>query len=542
MKILLYSPDNGVTRNFMPHLWMFLLQALTPAGHEVVLIDGNAQPMGESAIAQFVREQNIGLVGIGAMTRMIAKAYRIADAIRAVGVPVVMGGPHVTELADEALGRDGGPRHADAVALGEADETWPLIVNDAARGELKETYAPVDEAGKERKPSLKAYPVIPWQSISLDQFNLVPKLATPLLNRVGEGWGTFRIIPVESGRGCPYGCEFCTVTGFFGDSIRFRTNESVVNELLLLKARSRIEQGQIAVFFIDDNFAINVKRTKSLLRDIIAAGAQVHWVAQISANLLRDEELLDLIAASGGKWVFIGMESIDPTNLKDVNKGFNKPGEYAMVLERLARRNVYAITSFIFGMDNDTVGVAERTLKQVTTWPPGLPIFGLLTPLPSTPLYKRLETAGRLTRPKHWKEFIPFAMAHTPLKMTIEEAHEEVKYGWAHAYSPQALAQAVDALDDQPLGYRVNIFLARLCFRGIYFPMMGRLAWVKLIAQNRRTIFRLMWEALRGHRTLGRSHAAPNTFPGLIVSSVPAEIITSEVGGQISHADPSPVA
>jgi hypothetical protein len=88
------------------------------------------------------------------------------------------------------------------------------------------------------------------------------------------------------------------------------------------------------------------------------------------------------------------MESIDPTNLKDVNKGFNKPGEYAEVLERLAKRNVYAITSFIFGMDNDTVGVAERTLSQVRTWPPGLPIFGLLTPLPATPLYKRLETAG----------------------------------------------------------------------------------------------------------------------------------------------------
>ena len=156
MRILLYNPDNGVTRNFMPHLWMFLLQALTPPGHEVLLIDGNAQPMDEAAIAQFVREQNIGLVGIGAMTRMIAKAYRIADSIRAVGVPVVMGGPHVTELADEALGRDGGPRHADAVALGEADETWPLIVNDAVRGELKEIYSPVDEAGRERKPSLKA--------------------------------------------------------------------------------------------------------------------------------------------------------------------------------------------------------------------------------------------------------------------------------------------------------------------------------------------------------------------------------------------------
>src|SRR5580692_10131425 len=161
LKILLYNPDNGVTRNFMPHLWMFLLQSLTPAGHEVVLIDGNAQPMDEAGIARYVREQKIDLVGIGAMTRMIAKAYRMADAARAAGVRVVMGGPHVTEMADEALGRDGGPRHADAVALGEADETWPTIVNDAVRGELKDVYAPIDAAGKERKPSLQDYPLIP---------------------------------------------------------------------------------------------------------------------------------------------------------------------------------------------------------------------------------------------------------------------------------------------------------------------------------------------------------------------------------------------
>ncbi len=131
MRILLYNPDNGVTGNFMPHLWMFLLQARTPPGHEVLLMDGNAQPMTDAELVEFVKREKIGLVGIGAMTRMIARAYRAADALRAAGVPVVMGGPHVTELPDEALGRNGGDRHADAVALGEADETWPRIVEDA---------------------------------------------------------------------------------------------------------------------------------------------------------------------------------------------------------------------------------------------------------------------------------------------------------------------------------------------------------------------------------------------------------------------------
>src|SRR5437899_4976752 len=151
------------------------------------------------------------------------------------------------------------------------------------------------------------------------------------------------------------------------------------------------------------------------------------------------------------------MESIDPANLASVNKGFNKPGEYAAVLQSLADRNIYAITSFIFGMDNDTPGVAERTLRQIRTWPPGLPVFGLLTPLPATPLYKRLEQDGRLTRPKHWQEFLPFAMAHTPLKMSIEEAHDEVKYAWAHSYSPEAIGHAVNSLGHKDVGYRINI-------------------------------------------------------------------------------------
>src|SRR5579871_1931810 len=296
MNILLYNPDNEVTNNFMPHLWMFLLKSLTPPGHEVLLVDG--------------------------------KAYRMADALRAAGMPVVMGGPHVTEVPGEPLGRDGEARHADAVALGEADQIWPRIVADAANGTLREVYAPVDDNGKEIKPSLSNYPEIPWDQMDLSQFNLlnrVPRLAVRCLSRLGMTWKSFYMIPIESGRGCPYGCEFCTVTGFFGDSIRFRSNDSIVRELLLLKRLQERQQGKIAVFFIDDNFAINRKRTKLLLRDIIAAGAQLPWVAQISMNLLQDEELVSLIAQSGGRWIFMGLESIDPENLKSVSKNFNKP-------------------------------------------------------------------------------------------------------------------------------------------------------------------------------------------------------------------------
>jgi radical SAM superfamily enzyme YgiQ (UPF0313 family) len=513
MKILLYNPDNGVTRNFMPHLWMFLLKALTPPEHEVLLIDGNAKPLNDEELVRFLREEKIGLVGIGAMTRMVQKAYRVADAVRSAGVPVVMGGPHVTECPDEALGRDGGPKHADAVALGEADDTWPRIVEDAVRGQLKEVYEPVDDAGKEHKPPLQPYPVIPWDTIDLDQFNFVPKFVRRLTQRYGSGVSYFNTIPMESGRGCPYGCEFCTVTGFFGDEIRFRTNESVVAELLLLKRRAQKDRGKITIFFIDDNFAINIKRTKSLLRDIIAANAQLPWIAQISANLLRDEELVDLMADSGCKWVFIGMESIDPANLAGVNKSFNKPGEYAAVLHRLAQRNIYAITSFIFGLDNDTPGVADRTLEQIESWPPGMPVFSPLVPLPGTPTYNKLGAEGRLTRPKHWLNFAHNKMAHTPLKMTIPEAQEELDKAWLSSYSPERNQKAIDWFEGRDVNDQIMHLIMRMFFRGIYFPQRNVSVWSRLVAQNRKPIMRVVKQGYAKYRE-GRKAAA----------GVPAEV------------------
>jgi radical SAM superfamily enzyme YgiQ (UPF0313 family) len=286
------------------------------------------------------------------------------------------------------------------------------------------------------------------------------------------------------------------VTGFFGDSIRFRSNESVVNELLTLKALEKRQKGKVAVFFIDDNFAINPRHTKSLLREIIARDAQVPWVAQISMNLLRDEELVSLISQSGCRWIFMGLESIDPANLKSVSKGFNKPDEYQAVLERLARHNVYAITSFIFGMDGDHTGVAARTLEVIRSWPPGLPVFGLLTPYPATLLYDRLAVAGRLTRPKHWLEFKPFTMSFTPLGITADQAQAEVRQAWASSYSPQTIASAMGWLGWKSFPDRLIHLLCRLAFRGIYFPQMKRRDWVQVLFQNRGPILRLLAQAL----------------------------------------------
>ncbi len=493
----------------MPHLWMFLLQALTPKEHEVILIDGNAKAMSIEELVQFCRDEDIGLVGIGSMTRMVARAYKVADGLREGGFKVVMGGPHVTECPDEALGRDGGPRHADAVALGEADETWGLIVEDAANGVLKEVYQPeVDPKGNDKKPNLQPYPHIPWETLDLEQFSLVPKFMKPILSRMGAGWGKFFVVPIETGRGCPYGCEFCTVTGFFGDSIRFRSNESVVEELLRLKKRAKEEKGQMAVFFIDDNLAINKKRLKVLLQAIIDAEAQLPWVAQISANLLKDEELVDLIKLSGGKWIFIGMESIDPDNMASVNKNFSKPGDYKEVLDRLAKRNIYAITSFIFGMDNDTTGVAERTVEEIESWSPGLPVFGQLTPFPSTPLYDRLQKDGRLTRPKHWLDFAPFEMAHKPSKMSITDAKSEVDYAWSRSYSPERNAEALEQIKDAPIEFRISHFVSRIFFRGIYFPQMRKRDWMRLLYDNRKTITSLTKEGISTFRNSRKNKKA----------------------------------
>jgi radical SAM superfamily enzyme YgiQ (UPF0313 family) len=494
----LYVPDNQVTKNFVPHLWPFLLKELTPRAHEVTIIDGNAQRYSPDQLAQYVRDQAIDLVGLGFMTRMAEAAYQSATAIRAVpNTLVVMGGPHVTEVPEEPLGRTGLPQCADAVVRGEADELWPLVVEDASRKQLRPIYQPAVVAGRDVKPTLRDYPVLPWDQIDLSDFNLlrfVPTWAKDLFRGLGFDYEAVYVVPMETGRGCPYGCDFCTVTGFFGDQIRFRGNENVLAELQRLKAMASRDNALVIVCFVDDNLAINPKRTKALLRTMIEHDLRFPWWGQVSINLLRDPELVHLMAESGARSVLVGLESLSTESLKAANKGFNKPTEYASVLGNLAQHDILVMASFIFGMEADTPGVASRTVEAIESWPPGLPIFGVLTPYPATPLYTRLQQSGRLTRPSHWLDFSPFKAAYLPKLMSSRQVEAEVREAWIRCYEPTAVRRAQDWMIKQkkPFRQQLTLFVTRLFFRGIYFPQTTRGAWASVLLKNTPTIVSLL--------------------------------------------------
>ena len=151
--------------------------------------------------------------------------------------------------------------------------------------------------------------------------------------------------------------------------------------------------------------------------------------------------------------------------------------------------------------------MGERTLAQIREWPPVLPVFGQITPFPATPLYERLEKEGRLTRPKHWLEFAPFMMAHTPLKMTIPEVQAEVRYAWENSYSPAEIERAIESIADEPAAYKISHLMSRLFFRGIYFPQKGVWKWLKLAFQNRGAIRRVVEDCC--HRWHGSKTPSP---------------------------------
>lgn len=458
----------------MPTLWPHLLKALTPSGHEVTTVDGNVIRLTPEELGDYVRRERVDLVGIGGMTRTIHRSYAVADRLRSLGVPVIMGGPHVTEEPEEAL------EHANAVVCGEADDLWPQIVADFGAGKLQSLYRAL------AKPSLANYPILAWEKMDFKQFTLLPRWLYRLFQAIGWGRYDINVTPMETGRGCPYRCDFCTVSPFFGEQVRFRTNENVIKELKLLE-----RLGRTFVFFVDDNFAINPPRTKSLLRAMLAAGIRLPWAAQISINLLRDPELLDLLKRSGCIGVFIGLESVLPESLAQVSKSFNKPSQYGEVIAELHRRGIYCVTGFIFGIDADRPGIARKTWEVLRGWPPGFfPIFSQLTPLPGTPLFKMLRQQGRLEE-RHWMNYRPYGAAFQPKQVTPAELESEIRTAWQLAYSASSVLERMRRLRGRPRIHKLIYLFATLVFRGVYFRQMSVRAWLKALWQYRRALWEI---------------------------------------------------
>lgn len=302
------------------------------------------------------------LVALSVETYTARRAYQIASEFRRRRVPVVMGGFHATLCPEEVA------LYAEAVVLGEAEDVWPRVIDDARHGKLERIY----RAG-----------------------------AQPPLSRAGYDRSIFegkRYLPlglIESGRGCRFPCDFCAIQTFYDRTHRRRPVDAVVRELEGLKAGKRL------FFFVDDNFAADPKDGAELLEAIRPLG--IRWVTQMSINAAHDENFVARLAASGCKGVLIGFESLDEANLRSMKKTFNTmKGGFGPALANLRRHGVRVYGTFVFGYDHDTEASFAPAVEFALDHKFYLAAFNHLTPFPGTPLYKRLEAEGRLLYKSWW--------------------------------------------------------------------------------------------------------------------------------------------
>jgi radical SAM superfamily enzyme YgiQ (UPF0313 family) len=332
------------------------LAGLTPPGADVRFYDDRMEviPLDEPS----------DLVAISVETYTAKRAYQIASAYRRRGVPVVMGGFHASLCPDEVA------EYADAVVVGEAERTWPDVVDDFRHGTPRKFYR------AQGRPSLRG--LRPDRSIFRGKRYLPVGL-------------------VEAGRGCHFKCEFCAVTTVFGASQTRRPTEEILGEI----RRVRNEFGRKLFFFVDDNITSNIDEAKAFFRALIPL--KVRWVSQSSINAAHDEEFLELLARSGCMGVLIGFESVDEANLAAMNKRFNTMrGGFEQALANLRRHGIRVYGTFIFGYDGDTPDTFRRTVDFAKGHGLYIAAFNHLTPFPGTPLYERLERAGRLRFARWW--------------------------------------------------------------------------------------------------------------------------------------------
>jgi radical SAM superfamily enzyme YgiQ (UPF0313 family) len=394
------------------HLTLTSLAALTPPEIDVQITDENVEPI------DF--QEDVDLVGITGMVMHAPRAYEIASRFRQRNIPVVMGGPHASSLPLEAK------EHVDAVVVGEAENVWAGLIEDAQKGHLKPFYKADTFCSMERMPC--------------PRLDLLKKKAYMTVNCV------------QTTRGCPYQCDFCHVTHFFGKTYRCRPVDEVIEEVKRL-------QGEFIVF-IDDNIAGNRQYAKELFTRL--KPLKKKWASQASITLTRDPELLKLAADSGCVSLFVGIESLSPENLKEVNKSFNRASQFEEGIKAIHDHDIMILAGLIFGLDHDDEGVFERTLRFCERNRIELPSFFLLTPLPGTPLFQRMESEGRLLH-KDWGKFNGATVVFKPKLMTEETLQRGFNWVCKEAYSWGSITKRVF----HPQQRFVTRLLSNLAYRSI---------------------------------------------------------------------------
>ena len=346
-------------------LSLMVLASLTPKEWAISIVDENL------SVPNYPAMPRPDLVGITAFTSQANRAYEVASYFRRLGVPVIMGGIHATMCLDEVMAR------VDSVVTGEAESVWPQALEDARRGSLKRRY----DGG-------------------LAEIKDVPIARHDLL-ATGYAFGA-----IQTTRGCPLNCTFCSVTAFNGARYRQRPIPDVVREFQLIREKR--------VLVVDDNLIgtriEHIARAKDLFRAMAQANLRKEWVAQATINLADDEELLGLAAKAGCRGVFIGFESPTLEGLRELGKKFNllKGRDFRASVRRIQRHNILVVGSFIVGLDVDKPGIGRRTADVATQY--GVDNLNLLflTPLPGTHLWDQMKVEGRIALnsfPEDWKYY-----------------------------------------------------------------------------------------------------------------------------------------
>ena len=380
MKILLIAPGRGRKkargisgRAFqVPPLALGILARLTPLEYQVELVDENLHDVDFSRVPD--------LVAITCLTASAPRAYEISRRFRELGATVVLGGIHPSAVPMEAI------EHADCVAIGEAEGIWQRLLEDFRHRRLKRFY-------KGEKPASSEI-AIPKRDIFDTQ-------------------GYFLKGTVQTSRGCPFGCDFCSVQRFFGNKFRFRSVASVVDEVRALATKF--------VTFVDDNIAGSYPYARELFAGLTPLN--VKWICQAPISIGKDLKFLKLMHKAGCRGVFVGFESIMPDCLKEVGKSVNVVDKFGDYIKRIHDSGISIEGAFIFGFDNDDKGVFERTLEFINKTRIDFGQFGILTPFPGTKLQQRLKRERRIVT-TDWEKYDITNAVFKPARMTIRELDE----------------------------------------------------------------------------------------------------------------------